>query len=30
MVRTPAKLFTDPQHPDTQQFLKRVIEAGRL
>ena len=27
---TPAKLFTDPQHPDTQQFLKRVIEAGRL
>ncbi len=26
----PARLFTDPQHPDTQQFLKRVIEAGRL
>ncbi len=27
---TPAKLFTDPQHPDTQLFLRRVIEAGRL
>ena len=27
---TPAKLFSDPQHPDTQQFLRRVIEAGRL
>ena len=28
--RPPAQLFTDPQHPETQQFLKRVIEAGRL
>ena len=26
----PAQLFSSPQHPDTQQFLKRVIEAGRL
>ncbi len=26
----PARLFTDPQHPDTQHFLRRVIEAGRL
>jgi polar amino acid transport system ATP-binding protein len=29
-VGTPAKLFTNPQHPDTQQFLQRVIAAGRL
>ncbi|MEM7140050.1 MAG: amino acid ABC transporter ATP-binding protein [Actinomycetota bacterium] len=26
----PAQLFGDPQQPRTQQFLQRVIEAGRL
>ena len=26
----PSKIFTAPEHPDTQQFLRRVIEAGRL
>jgi polar amino acid transport system ATP-binding protein len=26
----PSQLFASPEHPDTQQFLKRVIEAGRL
>ena len=26
----PAKMFSAPEHPDTQQFLRRVIEAGRL
>ena len=27
---TPAEIFSAPKHPDTQQFLRRVIEAGRL
>lgn len=27
---TPAQLFDTPSHPDTQQFLRRVIEAKRL
>ena len=26
----PGRLLGDPQHPDTQQFLRRVIEARRL
>jgi polar amino acid transport system ATP-binding protein len=26
----PATIFSAPQHPRTQQFLKRIIEAGRL
>ena len=26
----PAEIFSAPKHPDTQQFLRRVIEAGRL
>jgi polar amino acid transport system ATP-binding protein len=26
----PEKLFTDPGHPRTRQFLQRIIEAGRL
>ena len=26
----PAQMFAAPTHPDTQQFLRRVIEAGRL
>jgi polar amino acid transport system ATP-binding protein len=26
----PGPLFSEPTHPDTQQFLRRVIEAGRL
>jgi polar amino acid transport system ATP-binding protein len=26
----PAEIFTAPQHPRTQQFLKRIIDAGRL
>jgi polar amino acid transport system ATP-binding protein len=26
----PNALFTSPQQPRTQQFLQRVIEAGRL
>jgi polar amino acid transport system ATP-binding protein len=29
-VGSPSKIFTDPDHPDTQHFLRRVIEAGRL
>lgn len=26
----PAKLFADPEHPRTRQFLQRIIAAGRL
>jgi polar amino acid transport system ATP-binding protein len=26
----PQKLFTQPEHPRTRQFLQRIIEAGRL
>ena len=26
----PEKLFSDPEHPRTRQFLQRIIEAGRL
>jgi polar amino acid transport system ATP-binding protein len=26
----PEKIFTDPEHPRTRQFLGRIIEAGRL
>jgi polar amino acid transport system ATP-binding protein len=26
----PAQIFSTPQHPRTQQFLKRIIDAGRL
>ncbi|TVR01526.1 MAG: amino acid ABC transporter ATP-binding protein [Spirochaetaceae bacterium] len=26
----PAQLFSTPEHPRTQQFLQRIIEAGRL
>ena len=26
----PAAIFTDPQQPRTQQFLQRIVEAGRL
>lgn len=26
----PAKLFTAPDHPETAQFLQRVIASGRL
>ena len=26
----PGKLFSDPEHPRTREFLKRIIEAGRL
>jgi polar amino acid transport system ATP-binding protein len=26
----PGQIFSTPQHPRTQQFLKRIIEAGRL
>ena len=26
----PAEIFSAPKHPDTQQFLRRVIDAGRL
>jgi polar amino acid transport system ATP-binding protein len=26
----PAQIFTAPKQPRTQQFLERVIEAGRL
>lgn len=26
----PRKLFSNPQHPRTRQFLQRIIEAGRL
>ena len=27
---TPAEIFSHPQHPRTQAFLKRVVDAGRL
>jgi polar amino acid transport system ATP-binding protein len=27
---SPGQLFTDPQQPRTQQFLQRIVEAGRL
>jgi polar amino acid transport system ATP-binding protein len=27
---TPDKLFTDPERPKTQAFLKRLVEAGRV
>lgn len=27
---TPQRLFTSPQNPRTQQFLKRIVESGRL
>jgi polar amino acid transport system ATP-binding protein len=26
----PAQLFTDPQRPETREFLERVIASGRL
>jgi polar amino acid transport system ATP-binding protein len=26
----PEKLFSEPEHPRTAQFLQRIIEAGRL
>jgi polar amino acid transport system ATP-binding protein len=26
----PEHIFTDPQEPRTQQFLQRIVEAGRL
>ncbi len=26
----PARLFSEPEHPRTRQFLQRIIEAGRL
>jgi polar amino acid transport system ATP-binding protein len=26
----PEEIFTNPQHPRTQAFLKRVVDAGRL
>jgi polar amino acid transport system ATP-binding protein len=26
----PDRIFTDPQHPRTRQFLQRIIAAGRL
>jgi polar amino acid transport system ATP-binding protein len=26
----PADMFTRPQHPRTQQFLERIVEARRL
>jgi polar amino acid transport system ATP-binding protein len=26
----PAKILSDPSEPRTQQFLQRIIEAGRL
>jgi polar amino acid transport system ATP-binding protein len=26
----PQKLFSDPEHPRTRQFLQRIIEAGRM
>lgn len=26
----PARVFSDPEHPRTRQFLQRIIEAGRL
>jgi polar amino acid transport system ATP-binding protein len=27
---TPAQILSDPKEPRTQQFLQRIIEAGRL
>jgi polar amino acid transport system ATP-binding protein len=27
---TPDEIFSHPQHPRTQAFLKRVVDAGRL
>ena len=27
---TPEQIFTAPQEPRTQQFLQRIVEAGRL
>jgi polar amino acid transport system ATP-binding protein len=29
-MAAPAKLFAEPEHPRTRQFLQRIIEAGRL
>ena len=26
----PERIFTAPEHPRTRQFLRRIIEAGRL
>ena len=26
----PEQIFSEPSHPRTQAFLKRIIEAGRL
>jgi polar amino acid transport system ATP-binding protein len=26
----PERMFTEPRHPRTQAFLKRIIAAGRL
>jgi polar amino acid transport system ATP-binding protein len=26
----PSELFTDPKHPETREFLHRIVEAGRL
>jgi polar amino acid transport system ATP-binding protein len=26
----PAELFSDPQKPETQEFLRRITQAGRL
>ena len=26
----PDRLFTDPQRPETQRFLRRLLDAGRL
>jgi polar amino acid transport system ATP-binding protein len=26
----PGRIFTAPEHPRTQQFLQRIIQAGRL
>jgi polar amino acid transport system ATP-binding protein len=26
----PGEIFTNPKNPRTQQFLQRIIEAGRL
>jgi polar amino acid transport system ATP-binding protein len=26
----PDRIFADPRHPRTQQFLQRIIEAGRM
>ena len=29
-ARTPERIFADPQNDRTRNFLKRIIEAGRL